>query len=105
MNRKVVVSGIGIVSSIGIGKDTFWKNLINGISGIKEVTLFDTSKYSRHLAGEITGLYTGNWISALIDAIKLVDEIFSAEIEEAADIVIGSAGVIPAILTSIRHPN
>jgi hypothetical protein len=58
-----------------------------------------------NLAGEITGLYAGNWISALIDAIKLVDEIFSAEIEEAADIVIGSAGVIPAILTSIRHPN
>ena len=48
-----------------------------------------------NLAGEIAGLYAGNWASAWIEATKLVDEIFSAEIEEQADIVIGSAGGYP----------
>ena len=53
MNRRVVVTGLGIVSSIGIGKDCFWKNLIKGKSGISKVSLFDTSHMSRHYAGEI----------------------------------------------------
>jgi len=48
-----------------------------------------------NLAGEIVGLYAGNWVSAWIEATKLVDEIFSAEIQEQADIVIGSAGGYP----------
>ena len=53
MSRRVVVTGLGVVSSIGIGKDKFWDNLIKGTSGISEVTLFDTSEFKRHNAGEI----------------------------------------------------
>jgi 3-oxoacyl-[acyl-carrier-protein] synthase II len=53
MSRKVVVTGLGVISSIGIGKDNFWKNLIKGESGISKVTLFDTSRFKRHYAGEI----------------------------------------------------
>ncbi len=53
MQRRVVVTGLGVVSSIGIGKETFWKNLISGKSGISEVTSFDTSKYEVHRGGEI----------------------------------------------------
>lgn len=52
-DRRVVVTGVGIVSSIGIGKDKFWKNLIAGRSGISEVGLFDTSKYENHRGGEV----------------------------------------------------
>lgn len=44
---------MGVVSSIGIGKDAFWKNLIDGKSGINEVERFDTSKFPIHRAGEI----------------------------------------------------
>jgi len=51
--RRVVVTGIGVVSSIGIGKDAFWKNLIAGKSGISEVESFDTSKYENHRGGEV----------------------------------------------------
>ncbi len=51
--RRVVITGIGVVSSIGIGKDAFWNNLITGKSGISEVELFDTSEYDNHKAGEI----------------------------------------------------
>ncbi|RKY33462.1 MAG: beta-ketoacyl-[acyl-carrier-protein] synthase family protein [Candidatus Omnitrophota bacterium] len=53
MGEKVVVSGVGVVSSIGLNKEDFWNNLIKGKSGISKVTLFDTSKFKRHYAGEI----------------------------------------------------
>jgi len=52
-NRRVVITGIGVISSIGTGKDEFWKNLIAGKSGISEVELFDTSKYENHRGGEV----------------------------------------------------
>ena len=53
MKRRVVVTGLGVVSSIGMGKDEFWKNLIAGKSGISEITTFDTSDYPIHKGGEV----------------------------------------------------
>jgi 3-oxoacyl-[acyl-carrier-protein] synthase II len=51
--RRIVVTGLGVVSSVGIGKDNFWKAIINGKSGISRVTSFDTKGFKRHHAGEI----------------------------------------------------
>ena len=48
-----------------------------------------------NLDGDITGIFTGNWITAWQQATKLVDRIFGVEIEEQADIVIASAGGYP----------
>ncbi len=48
-----------------------------------------------NLKGEIAGIFAGNWVSAWLEATRLVDHIFGAEIEEQADIVIGSAGGYP----------
>ncbi len=53
--RRVVVTGLGVVSSIGIGWQEFWKNLLAGKSGISKITAFDTSPYDRHYGGEIKG--------------------------------------------------
>jgi len=53
MNRRVVVTGLGVISSIGIGKKDFWNNLIQGKSGISKIEHFDTSKFNRHNGGEI----------------------------------------------------
>ena len=50
---KVVVTGIGIISPIGSGIDTFWKSLVNGKSGISEITRFNTERYPTRIAGEI----------------------------------------------------
>lgn len=51
--RRVVVTGLGVVSSIGIGKDIFWKNLIAGKSGIKEVSKFYMANYPVQKGGAI----------------------------------------------------
>lgn len=53
-NRRVVVTGLGIVSPVGIGKDAFWHALKSGSSGIKKITSFDTSSYPCQIAAEIT---------------------------------------------------
>jgi 3-oxoacyl-[acyl-carrier-protein] synthase II len=53
MTRRVYVSGVGVVTPIGTGKRKFWNNLIKGKSGISNATLFSTSRFSRHKAGEV----------------------------------------------------
>ncbi|MBF0532835.1 MAG: beta-ketoacyl-[acyl-carrier-protein] synthase family protein [Candidatus Omnitrophica bacterium] len=50
---RVVVTGLGVVTSIGIGREKFWTNLLAGTSGISPVTTFDVSVYDRRRAGEI----------------------------------------------------
>ena len=54
MNKRIVITGIGVLASNGVGKEAFWNALRNGISGIKPVTLFDTSNLRSKLAGEIS---------------------------------------------------
>jgi len=64
--KKVVVTGLGVVSSIGIGKDDFLKNLIKGVSGIRRVALFDTAHFKRHYAGEISNFNPSDFIPSEI---------------------------------------
>lgn len=51
---RIVITGVSVISPIGIGKDIFWENLSNGVSGIKPITLFDVSKFNSKQAGEIS---------------------------------------------------
>ncbi|MCX5693013.1 MAG: beta-ketoacyl-ACP synthase II [Candidatus Omnitrophica bacterium] len=53
MKRRVVVTGLGIISPIGCAKDIFWENLIKGKSGIGPLTHFDANKYDSRIAGEV----------------------------------------------------
>lgn len=53
MNKRVVITGLGVISSIGIGWEEFWDSLINGKSGISPVTAFDTSNHFTHNGGEV----------------------------------------------------
>ena len=55
MNKKrIVITGVGVISSCGIGFDAFAQALIGGVSGIKPVTLFDTTSFKAKTAGEIS---------------------------------------------------
>jgi 3-oxoacyl-[acyl-carrier-protein] synthase II len=53
--RRAVVTGLGVVSPVGIGADASWQALISGQSGIADITLFDTTDYEIHVAGEVKG--------------------------------------------------
>lgn len=55
MEARVVVTGLGLVTPAGIGKDIFWESLAAGKSGIARVTSFDVSQYPCQIAGEVTG--------------------------------------------------
>jgi 3-oxoacyl-[acyl-carrier-protein] synthase II len=55
VTRRVVVTGIGPVTPIGVGREAFWDALVEGRSGVKEVTLFDTTDFPVRIAGEIQG--------------------------------------------------
>jgi 3-oxoacyl-[acyl-carrier-protein] synthase II len=50
---RVVVTGVGAVTSIGIGRQPFWQSLLEGRSGIGPVESFDTSRYQVHVGGEV----------------------------------------------------
>lgn len=51
--RRVVITGLGAVTPVGIGKDEFWSSLIQGKSGIGPITRFDTENFSAKIAAEV----------------------------------------------------
>ncbi len=59
---RVVVTGLGAVAPNGIGVETFWRNLLDGVSGIASITRFDASKHDARIAGEVKGFDPLQWI-------------------------------------------
>jgi 3-oxoacyl-[acyl-carrier-protein] synthase II len=57
--RRVVVTGLGLVSPVGIGVEASWNALVAGTSGIGPITLFDASTYPTRIAGEVKGFEPG----------------------------------------------
>jgi 3-oxoacyl-[acyl-carrier-protein] synthase II len=53
MSKRVVITGLGVISSIGIGREDFWDSLLKGKSGISPVTSFDTKNHFTHNGGEV----------------------------------------------------
>ncbi len=62
--RRVVVTGLGVVSPVGIGTDTAWANLIAGQSGITRITKFDPTPFASQVAGEVKGFNAEDYIPA-----------------------------------------
>jgi 3-oxoacyl-[acyl-carrier-protein] synthase II len=62
--RRVVVTGLGVVSPVGNDKDTAWSNLINGVSGLGEITKFDVAPYSHRWGGEVRDFDPSAWMDA-----------------------------------------
>jgi len=55
LTRRVVVTGIGLISSMGIGTEANWQGLLAGRSGIGRITHFDPSNHASQIAGEVRG--------------------------------------------------
>src|SRR3984893_7645378 len=60
--RRVVVTGIGMISPLGIGNDATWQGLLEGRSGIGRITKFDPSAFACKIAGEVKGFKPEDWI-------------------------------------------
>jgi 3-oxoacyl-[acyl-carrier-protein] synthase II len=54
-DRRVVITGLGVISPVGNDVETFWRNLQNGVSGIELVQAFDTTGYDCRIGGEVRG--------------------------------------------------
>ncbi len=55
MSQRVVITGIGVVSSIGSGKDEFWKAALSGACGVRKLTAFDASNHRSKVSAEVQG--------------------------------------------------
>jgi len=62
-SRRVVVTGIGAISSVGNSVDAMWESLLAGKSGIGPVTKFDAADYRTRIAGEIKDLNVSNYMT------------------------------------------
>jgi len=112
--RRVVVTGLGIVSPVGNGVPEAWKNILAGASGITRITRFDASAYTSRIAGEVKGFDPAQHLSAKetrrfdtfihyglaasIEAIKDSGLDFDRERREQVGVCIGSGiGGLPMI--------
>jgi 3-oxoacyl-[acyl-carrier-protein] synthase II len=64
MRRRVVVTGVGLITPVGIGTEETWQALLAGRSGIAPITRFDTSRFSTRIAGEVKGFEPTRWMGA-----------------------------------------
>jgi len=104
--RRVVITGMGIVSPVGSDLDTAWNNIKNGVSGITNVSRFDVSQYASQIGGEVKDFDSTNYlvakearrldefvhygIAAGIDAIKDSGIEFNDALSERAGAFVGS---------------
>ena len=62
MTARVVVTGIGMVSPVGLTRETTWKSLLNGVSGIDHISSFDPEELETTIAGEVKGFDATDYV-------------------------------------------
>ena len=62
-NREVVVTGIGVFSSIGNTREDFWNALVSGTSGVKNIQAFDAGNHKSQIASEVTGFRPEDYLN------------------------------------------
>jgi 3-oxoacyl-[acyl-carrier-protein] synthase II len=99
MKRRIVITGMGVVSPIGIGTEAFWDALKNGRSGVGLVSFFDTTEYPSKIDAEVKGFQPELYIEK--KNIKRMDR-FTQFSCAAADMAIRDAGLDTAKLDMDR---
>ncbi len=62
MDRRVAITGVGLVTPLGIGVNETWEGLCSGKSGIGEITRFDTTNYKTKIAGEVKNFHPEDFL-------------------------------------------
>lgn len=62
MERRVVITGLGVITPVGMTVDTVWDNLCHGVSGVDRITRFDATEYPAHIAGEVRDFVPESYI-------------------------------------------
>jgi 3-oxoacyl-[acyl-carrier-protein] synthase II len=97
--RRAAVTGIGVVTPVGIGRETFWRALLAGTSGIAPVSSFDTSRFKVHLGAEVRGFDPAPYCQRLApETIGRASQMAIA----AARLALLDAGLDPGTLDSER---
>src|ERR687894_2662815 len=60
--RRVVITGIGVISPIGIGSKSFWENLLAGQVGVRRIASFDPAGFACQIAGEVPSFKIGDYV-------------------------------------------
>ncbi len=89
-NKKVVVTGIGVITPVGIGTENTWKSLIEGRSGIRRITQFDPANFATQIAGEVEGFNPEDYIEA--KEIKKMDRFIHFAVA-ASDMAVKDSGL------------
>ena len=112
--RRVVVTGLGMISPLGVGNEPTWQGLLEGRNGVGPITKFDASAYACRIAGEVKGFDPEQWIEkkevkksdtfihyAIVAAQMAVDDAkldTKAEDPDRVGVIIGSGiGGLPLI--------
>jgi len=90
LTRRVVVTGVGLLTPLGIGTDSSWEALLAGTSGIGPITQFDATAFSCRIAGEVKGFDPADYIEK--KEIKKMGRFIQFAIA-ASDFAIESAGL------------
>jgi 3-oxoacyl-[acyl-carrier-protein] synthase II len=81
LSDRIVVTGLGVVTSIGAGRELFWKNLLAGCSGVGPVAAFDTSDFPVHLGAEVKNFEPEDYVFNL----------FPSQIDRASQFAVAAA--------------
>lgn len=60
--RRVVVTGVGVVTPVGIGVETTWQSIVQGVSGAATITAFDPEGYDTRFACEVKGFEASDYM-------------------------------------------
>jgi len=88
--RRVVVTGLGMISPLGVGNEPTWKGLLEGRSGVGRITKFDATKFACQIAGEVLDFNPEDWIEK--KEVKKSDTFIHYAVA-AAQMAIDDAGV------------